>query len=163
MSAIFSTCGDFRYRLERDLGRPGAVVALLSVNPSRAGAEVNDQTIRKDIGFGERLGWGHIIKGNKFALISTDVRGLRGAADPVGPDNDAHLEQIMRDADQVIACWGRLAKLPVSRRKRWYAVARIADRIGKPLYCFGRAQDGQPLHTLMLAYATPLVPWERPA
>lgn len=163
MSAIFSPCGLWRYRLERDIGRPGPVVALLGVNPSKAGAEVNDPTIRKDMGFGERLGWGRIIKGNKFALVSTDIRGLRDVPDPVGPENDAHLEQIMRDADQVIACWGPLAKLPPNRRKRWYAVARIADRVGKPLYCFGRAQDGQPLHTLMLAYDTPLVPWERPA
>lgn len=33
---------------------------------------------------------------------------------------------------------------------------------GRPLYCFGVAKDGQPRHTLMLAYDTPLVPWRAP-
>lgn len=161
-SAIFSACGSYRYRLERDLGRDGPTAALLGVNPSSAGALINDQTITKDMGFGARLGWGRIIKGNKFAAVSTDVRGLRTMRDPAGPENDAHLEQIIRDADLVIACWGPLAKLPATLRRRWYKVARIADSVGKPLLCFGTAQDGHPRHTLMLAYTTPLIPWKRP-
>jgi hypothetical protein len=65
LSAIFSECGLFRYRLERDLERSGPVVAILGVNPSTADAEKNDQTIRKDIGFGRLLGWSRIIKANK--------------------------------------------------------------------------------------------------
>lgn len=163
MSAIFSPCETWRYRLERDLGRDGPTVALFGVNPSTAGVVVNDATIRKDIGFGQRHGWGRIIKGNKFAFRSTDIKGLRTAPDPVGPENDAHLEQIMRDADLHIACWGPKAKLPRELRMRWRKVVRIADRVGCKLLCFGTANDGQPLHTLMLAYDTPLVPWEQPA
>jgi len=162
MSAIFSDCGFYRWRLERDLGREGPTVALLGVNPSTAGAVVNDQTIRKDIGFGAVHGWGRIIKGNKFGWCAKDIKALRAAPDPIGPENDAHLEQIMRDADVVVACWGPLAKLPKELRRRWYKVARIADAVGKPLWCFGTAQDGQPLHTLTLAYSTPLIPWKRP-
>lgn len=161
-SAILSACGTYRLRLDRDLGRPGPTVALLGVNPSTADAQVNDATIRKDMGFGVRHGWGRIIKGNKFAFRATDVKRLRTAADPVGPDNDAYLEQIMREADVVIACWGPLSKLPPNLRRRWYKVARIADEVGKSLMCFGTAQDGQPRHTLMLAYDTPLTAWNRP-
>jgi len=162
MSAIFSDCGTWRYRLERDLGRQGPTVALLGVNPSTADAETNDQTIRKDIGFGDRHGWGRIIKGNLFGFCAKDITKLRSAPDPVGPDNDAHLRQIMRDADLVIACWGPKAKLPPTLRTRWYQVARIADEAGKALHCFGVAQDGHPRHTLMIAYATPLIEWKRP-
>jgi hypothetical protein len=162
VSAVFSPCRTWRYRLERDLGRPGPVVALLGVNPSIAAEEVNDQTIRKDMGFGERHGCGRIIKGNKFAFCSTDIKGLRTASDPRGPENDAHLVEIMRDADQVIACWGRLDKLPESLRRRWRTMITIAERAGKPLLCFGTAKDGQPLHTSRLAYDTPLVPWKAP-
>lgn len=163
MSAIFSDCGLFRYRLERELGRSGPVAAMFGVNPSTADAEKNDQTIRKDIGFGARHGWGRLIKGNKFAYRSTDIRGLRTAADARGPLNDHHLEQIMADADVHIAAWGPLAKLPPHLRKRWRTVAAIADRLGVELMCFGTAQDGQPLHTLVLAYDTPLIRWRPPA
>lgn len=116
MSAIISPCGLYRTRLERDLGRPGPIVAILGVNPSTADATTNDATIRKDIGFGARHGWGRLIKGNKFAYRATDVKVLRSVADPVGPDNDAHLEAIMRDADIVIAAWGPLSKLPTPLR-----------------------------------------------
>ena len=114
------------------------------------------------MGFGRTLGWSRIIKGNKFAFRATDVRELANAFDPIGPDNDCHLEQIMRDADLHIAAWGPLAKLPKRLRRRWLEVMMIADRVGCPFYCFGTAKDGQPRHTLMLPYETALVPWSRP-
>ena len=161
-SALLSDCGTYRWRLERDLGTDGVVAAILGVNPSTANAEIDDQTIRKDMGFARRLGWRKIIKGNKFAFRATDVNALKTARDPVGRENDDHLRSIMRDADVVVAAWGPLTKLPRHLRTRWQAVASIADEIGKPLMCWGTAQDGQPRHPLMLAYETPLVAWERP-
>ncbi len=163
MSAIFSECGTFRYRLERDLNQSGPIVAILGVNPSTADAETDDQTIRKDIGFGQRLGWSRIIKGNKFAFCAKDVNALRTAADPIGPENNGHLEQIMRDADIIVAAWGPLAKLPNHLRIRYRKILVIADRVGKPLMCFGTAQDGQPRHTLMLSYETKLAVWRKAA
>jgi hypothetical protein len=161
-TAVLSSCGIYRMRLERDLGSNGPTVAILGVNPSTADASIDDQTIRKDIGFGRRLGWGRLIKGNKFAFRATDVKALRTAADPIGPENDMHLEQIMRDADMVIAAWGPLSKLPDRLRTRWRRVVAIADAVGKPLHCFGTAQDGHPRHTLMLAYETALTAWSHP-
>lgn len=164
MSAIFSDCRLYRLELRRQvdplLGGPTA--ALIGVNPSIAGAEANDQTIRKDIGFARLHGWGQIIKVNKFARIATDVRQLAAVGDPVGPENDRYIEAAMREADVVIPCWGPLAKLPKRLRGRWTEIVAMADWVGKPLMCFGTANDGQPRHTLMLAYATPLVPWKRP-
>ena len=157
-----SPCERYRMRLERDLGRDGPVAAIFGVNPSTADATINDQTIRKDIGFGGVHGWGRLIKGNRFAFRATDIRELRNVADPVGPENDVHLEQIMRDADIHVAAWGPLTKLPKHLRRRWRKVVAIADRVGCPLYCFGTANDGQPLHTLTLAYSRPLSPWVRP-
>lgn len=158
-SALLSDCGTFRWRLERETGIAGLVAAILGVNPSTADAEKDDATIRKDMGFAARLGWRRIIKGNKFACRATDVRELRKARDPIGPENDAHLERIMQDADLVVAAWGPLTKLPPHLRGRWKRVVEIARLVDKPLYCFGTCQDGQPRHTLMLAYDTPLVEW----
>lgn len=164
MSAVISECGTFRLRLDRDV-RPlcgGAVAALVGVNPSTADAVENDQTIRKDLGFGEVLGWSRIIKANKFAYRAKDVRELRTAADPVGPENDEYLRQIFAEADILIPCWGPLSKLPKSLRNRWREVAAMMFETGKPVMCFGTAKDGQPRHTLMLPYATPLVTWDAP-
>ena len=162
-SAVLSRCGLFRYRLERLVSDDGPVAAIIGVNPSTADAFVNDQTIRKDMGFAARLGWSRIIKGNLFAFRATDVRALRDAKDPIGPENDAHLSQIMRDADVIVAAWGPKAKLPPALRNRYRRILTIADSIGKPLMCWGCSQDGSPRHPLMLAYSTPLELWHRGA
>jgi hypothetical protein len=150
----------YRYRLERDMGQGGKTAAVIMVNPSTADAEKDDHTIRKLLGFAQRLGIGRLIVGNKFALRATDVTELKAARDPIGPFNDAHLEQIMRDADLHIVAWGPLAKLAPTMRGRWKRIVDIArHHVGCPLYCFGTAQDGQPLHPLTPGYDRPLVLW----
>lgn len=166
MSAVFSVGGEekalFRWRLDRPVQETGIVAALCGVNPSTAGAEKNDQTIRKDLGFGLRLGWRRIIKVNKFAFRATDVRDLANAFDPIGDENDIYLSQAFAEADIIVPCWGPLSKLPKRLRRRYIEVCRLAERAGKPILCFGTANDGQPRHTLTLGYDTPLVPWSRP-
>ena len=166
MSAHFSDGGEefgmYRWRLDREIASEGLVVALCGVNPSTAGAEVNDQTIRKDIGFGERLGWRRIIKINKCAYRATDVRDLAKAFDAIGPENDRWLCEAFEEADILVPCWGPLAKLPKYLRRRWLEVYRLMERSGKPILSFGVCNDGQPRHTLMLGYDTPLTPWVKP-
>lgn len=165
MSAILS--GEpvpvYRYRLERELQAEGRTIAVVMVNPSTADAVEDDHTIRKVAGFAQRFAGRRIIVGNKFAYRATDVRALRDAADPVGPENDRHIEQILRDADLHIVAWGPMAKLPKPLRERWRAVAAIADRVGCRLHCLGTAADGHPRHPLMLAYASLLTPWRGPS
>ncbi|NTI92246.1 DUF1643 domain-containing protein [Agrobacterium rhizogenes] len=161
-TAIFSDCGLFRYLLEHDFGGGGPVISLTMVNPSLAGREKNDPTMAKVDGFCARLGASKVIVSNKNALISEDVRDLRKAVDPIGPENDFYIEQAIRDADIHIVAWGPLAKLPKSLRNRWRGVVEVLDRAGARPMCWGTAQDGHPRHPLMVAYATPLVPWIAP-
>jgi hypothetical protein len=158
VSAILSTCGTYRYRLERDVLKEGIVAALFGVNPSTADATANDATIRKDIGFAYLNGWRRIIKGNVFAYRATDVRMLASAANPVGPDNDAHLTQIMADADVLIPCWGSINKVPPRLRPEFKRLLTRLVACGKPVLTFGMTKDGDPKHPLMLAYRTPITP-----
>lgn len=160
MGAVISPCLAYRYRLDREV-QPfgGPVVALIGVNPSTADAILDDATIRKDLGFGKRLGWSRIIKANKFAFRATDVRKLREATDPIGPENDRYLREIFAEADLLVPCWGPLAKLPKPLRYQWAKVRDLMRESGKTVMCFGTAQDGQPRHTLMLSYDTPLQGW----
>jgi hypothetical protein len=162
-SAVISECTFYRWRLDRDLGTGGPSAAICGVNPSTADAEKDDHTIRKDMGFARRLGWGRIIKANKFGLRATDVNELKVARDPIGPENDLYLREIFQEADVVVFAWGPLSKLPKQLRSRWKAVAAIARDAGKTPMCWGTAKDGHPLHTLTLAYDTPFVPWKAPA
>lgn len=161
MSAIISPCGKYRYRLEREIQPVGPVVALFGINPSTADATVNDQTIRKDIGFAKIHGWSRIIKGNVFAFRATDVNALATCGDPWGEDNFFHVDQIISQADILIPCWGSRAKVP---KKPWGSIDRFADRLtglSKPVLHFGVTSSGDPKHTLMLGYDTKLEPWRQ--
>jgi hypothetical protein len=160
VSAIISPCGKFRLRLEREIDVTGPVVAIAGVNPSTADAIENDQTIRKDIGFGRVNGWSRIIKINKFAFRATDVRALERAADPIGPGNDEAIVAAIKDADIVLFAWGPLAKLPKRLRTRWRFLWEAANDAGKQPVCLGTARDGHPRHTLMLPYSTQIQPWK---
>jgi hypothetical protein len=161
-SAVISDCGLYRYRLDRDyapVGRSfGPRMAWIMVNPSTADAETDDATIRKVAGFARRHSCFRVTVGNLFAYRATDVRELKTAVDPVGPENDDYLRQIMDEAQCVVVAWGPVAKQPKPLRHRYGRVVELAQ--GKPLWCFGTAQDGHPRHPLMLAYDTPLVPWK---
>lgn len=163
--ATISEDGEYRYTLERRCvttdGNP-RVLMLIGVNPSDANAERDDPTVRRGYGFCRTLGYGHLMMGNKFARRSPDVKVLRRSGDPIGPENDVYLENLMRHSDCVVAAWGPLAKLPEALRQRWKAVVKIADACGQPLYCLGTAADGHPRHPLMLRADTKLELWPVP-
>lgn len=164
MSAIISPCGQYRYRLDRRIDMHSRrVIAWIMVNPSTADAVVDDQTIKKVIGFSAANGFGHAIVGNLFAYRSTDVAALATATDPVGPDNDAHLRYILADADTLVFAWGAGNKLPASLRNRWRAMANMAKEVKFSPYCLGTCNDGHPRHPQMLGYSTPLELWFPPA
>ena len=159
MSAVISDCGSYRYRLERHaIGSGAGAVAWIMVNPSTADASADDATIRKVVGFSQRLGFGWLIVGNVFAYRSTDVKALARVDDPIGPDNERHLREIMREAGTVIVAWGPVSKLPTIHRRRYQRVVRIAQELGVTLHCIGTAKDGHPRHPLMVSYAQPLEP-----
>lgn len=162
--AVFSDCGRYRYRLERELGCAGKLLAVVMVNPSTADAENDDQTIRKVQEFARRAGFGRLIVGNLFALRSTDIRGLAAVDDPRGGEaNNHHLAAMISEADSVLFAWGASNKIPMRWRRRWTTVADIAERVGKPALCLGVANDGHPLHPLTLSYDRTMRPWARPA
>lgn len=162
--ATLSDCLTFRYRLERRTSASGTrVLGVVMVNPSTADAREDDPTIRKVRGFATRLGYSRFVVANLFAFRATNVRDLGNALDPIGPDNDAHIEAVLRECDEVLAAWGPLAKLPRELRRRWLAVGAMAQDVGKPLLCLGTALDGQPRHPLMLSYETPVEEWRAPA
>jgi hypothetical protein len=160
MSAIFSECGSYRYRLERAGLPTGIVYGYIGVNGSTAGAVKNDHTVTKWHGFTLLNKGSRMIVGNLFAYCATDVRELAMAIDPIGPENDIHLAQIIADADVLVPSWGPRAKVPKRLRYRYDEVEAMLVASGKPMKCFGLSQSGDPLHPLMLGYNTALVEWK---
>lgn len=159
MSAIISTCGQYRYRLERQvdsLASAGLVFAFFGVNPSTADATEDDPTIRKLRGFTAANGGSRFIVGNVFAYRSTDVTALARAADPVGPENRRHLLAIAQDAQVLVPCWGARDKVPEKLRQHLDATLKLLLDAGRPVRIFGCTRSGDPKHPLMLSYQTKL-------
>ncbi|KVO11738.1 DUF1643 domain-containing protein [Burkholderia ubonensis] len=162
MSAVISTCGMYRYRLEREVALDGPAYAFIGINPSTADACVDDATVRKWIGFVTRWGGRRFIVGNVFAYRATDVRALASAVDPVGPKNDGYLAEIFRDADIIVPCWGARSKLTPELLPRLDMICRLLSGATKSVMTFGFTASGDPKHPLMLGYDTALQPWRQP-
>lgn len=159
MSAVISPCGIYRYRLDRDVDLHGLhVIAYFGINPATADEVNNDQTVAKWIGFTQRNGGSRFIVGNIFAFRSADVTQLQSVSDPIGPENQSHLEAIIAEADILVPCWGSRTKAPRSLHGRFDEVLDLLRASGKPVMCFGKTQTGDPRHPGRIAYSTPLVP-----
>lgn len=161
--ALISPCGLYRYYLVRRWDDDHGELRWCMLNPSVADADADDPTVRKCVGFAKRWGFGSIRIVNLFAFRATDPRGLIDAADPVGPDNVQHLEEILRTP--VVVAWG--GSLPNSMIAR-EAVANVAALAATPRpqhsspfgwWCLGTTKGGQPRHPLMLAYSTERQVW----
>jgi hypothetical protein len=159
MSAIISPCGQYRYRLERDVQMDGLTFAYFGVNPSTADATIDDATVRKWIGFTKVNGGRRFIVGNVFAYRSTDVNALGHADNPIGLQNNAHLMLIAEAADILVPCWGDRSKVAPALRRRFDDVLAMLCEFDKPVMTFGLTKGGDPKHPLMLGYRTPLVEW----
>ncbi len=171
MSAIISTCGQYRYRLDRIVDheqetQPGpaairSTIAFFGVNPSTADAEAEDATTRRWIHFARVNGASRYIAGNVFAYRSTDIKKLRVVRDPVGPDNRNQLAIIMAEADILVPCWGAREKVVKSMHYYFDRTLDLMFASGKPVKVFGFTKNGDPLHPLMLSNDNPLQEWKR--
>lgn len=146
-TAVISDCGKFRYRLGRSWDASKPKLAFIMLNPSTADANVDDATIRRCIGFGDRLGFGAIEVGNLFAYRATKPKDLREAGYPEGPDNNEHLRAIAMECQTIVCAWGmNAANLP--QPHKLIGMLRYYDR--KPMAL--RVSNGVPHHPLMLPY-----------
>lgn len=161
MSATISGDGMYRYWLSRGAPKSDRTVVFVGVNPSTADATEDDQTIRKMCGFARRWHFDRVGVVNLFALRGAHVCVLDTEDDPVGPENDMHIRAALAEAAMVVPCWGRLSKLPLRLQFRAGEVQNIIlCSLNRPARrCLGFTKGGDPMHPLMVAYSTSLVPW----
>lgn len=160
MSAIISTCGKYRYRLDRQLTMgDGPVYAFFGINPSTADASLDDATVRKWTGFCKRWGASRYIVGNVFAYRATDVKALATVEDAFGDDIGEHITDIIEESDILVPCWGNMSKVPPKLQWAFDVLMDALLSSGKPVRHFGLTKAGDPKHPLMLGYDTPLLDW----
>lgn len=129
-SAIISECGNYRYELKRIWDSSKPWVLFICLNPSTADHEAEDKTSRVCINYAKKWGYGGLVIANFFAYRATDRSVIYKVLDPVGPDNDKHLQRLSREAVVTVCAWtddgafmGRdLAVLPILKSPKCLTV-----------------------------------------
>lgn len=160
--AVFSRARRHRFVLTRTIGAGARVLAGIGLNPSTANAFIDDNTIRRGIGFGRAWGCGLYVMLNAYGWRDTDPDAMWAAhtrgEDIVGEHNDALIRLVLGqlvDGDTALAAWGKHA-----RPDRVGDIATIADSCSVGFVCLGTNKDGSPKHPLYLPKNTLREAWE---
>lgn len=165
-SALLSDDGRHRFRLTRSKAgglfrEEGRGVLFVMLNPSTADAEQDDPTIRRCMGFTERVGQAKLTVVNLFSWRATDPREVTGPdwRDRTGdPQNAAILYSEAAGATTVIVAWG--AKAPEERVREVVTRCLRVGGTGPRLYCLGTTKSGAPRHPLYVRADQALEEWD---
>lgn len=151
--AVISADGAYRYQLRRRWQSGASVVAFVMLNPSTADARLDDPTIRRCTGFASA--WGHdaLVVVNLFAYRATQPELLAETVDPIGPENDYHLEKVCLAADRVVCAWGAH---PMAMERQEVVRKLLPNQVE----CLGTTLAGFPRHPLYLAATTEPTPFQ---
>lgn len=138
----------YRYYLFRAWDKSKPLLAFIGMNPSKADERFDDPTVRRCINFARREGAGRFVMLNVYGYRSTDPLAIGKVADPNGPDNDFWLKSYVKEADVVVAAWGR------NVTQRGEEVLKMVKGLNT-IYCLGTNSDGSPKHPLYLKLDTP--------
>ena len=125
------------------------------MNPSTATGVLDDPTIRREIGFTQRLGLRRYVKTNVMDYRATDPSGL--TAPGVVPCSDENLPTILKAVEAasiIILAYGNLPKLlsPYALQ-----VVMVLRGKGKELWTLGKNRSGSPKHPLYVRGDAPLI------
>jgi len=141
--AVFAYEKKYRFVLIRIWDETKPKVTCIGLNQSTANEDTNDQTINNLIVILTKLGYGGFYMTNLFGFISSNPDVLKSIPDPV-KNNDEFIKFYAEQSQDVIFCWGRF-------KAAEYRAKKIIPMFPKAL-CFGKNQNGTPMHPLALMY-----------
>jgi hypothetical protein len=143
--ATFSACRQYRYTLTRIWDESKPLVVFCGLNPSTADETEDDATVRRELGFARRWGFGRYVKVNAYSWMSTDPKGLWEVVDPVGEGTGHAIETWARRADRFVAAWGN----HITGARQKYVLDLLAWGGVKP-WVLKLTKSGRPHHPLRL-------------
>jgi len=143
-SAIISSCGLYRYVLQRRWGA-GTQCLFVGLNPSTADGSTDDATTRKCISLASSWGFSGMTIANLFAVRCRHPQILSTHRDPIGPENDRFLLPAIEQSHTLVAMWGNhgLKSYGLSARRDQCILSLSND-----WQCVGITQQGAPRHPL---------------
>jgi hypothetical protein len=160
--AVISDCGHYRYRLYRRVTASDRIALFVMLNPSTADAEQDDPTIRRCKGFARAMDCGRLVVVNLFAFRTKSPKLLMQAMQPIGPDNDRHINQCAQDAvmsgGRIVCAWGANGDY----LGRDGVVLRRLLQAGCDPMSLGETAKGMPRHPLYLPHRCAPLPYRKP-
>jgi hypothetical protein len=151
MSAVISSCGNYRYELRRTWDESTSPVLFICLNPSTADHRRDDNTSRVCINYAKRWGYGGVIIANLFGYRATDPARLKAVNDPVGPDNDKHLRRLIKEVAVTVCAW--------SNDGAYMSRSNTVLNLLQDPYCLTILKSGQPGHPLYKKKSLTPVPY----
>lgn len=161
VGAAHFTCARHEHRLwlerrwEPSLADPApreGFLLAIGMNPSNAGADSDDLTVRKDQVWARMWGFTRMVKVNVGTYCWTQSTDLHRATVPLcHPDNLATILSFAGDAAKILVATGKPPAPLQAPARRLFAALR---QHGLAMRCFGVTSEGWPRHTSRLAYAT---------
>jgi hypothetical protein len=149
---------EHRLWLERHLSdsAPGAPYVLCcGMNPSTAGVDSDDLTVRKDWGYATRWGFGRLYKVNAGSYASTDPAGMCAPGVTVNhPDNHQKIRVLAAYAALIVMACGDPPEVLMPHAR---TLVRLLKADGRKMMCLGLTKSGWPKHSSRIAYDLPLV------
>lgn len=153
-SDIFiSDCGNYKYWLTKEWDKDLPRVMYIILNPTTADSEIDNQTLKKCIGFAKGWGYGSVEVFNLFSYITKDLNILKniieenGEEAAIGPENDEWIKIAVEKADLIVLAWGNKGE---EFRDRTEKILNILK--GKKVKCLGKTAKKQPRNPRTLAY-----------
>jgi len=156
----FSDCRKYRYTLlhqwDELFERRRAI--FICLNPSTADENKLDPTLTRIKSFSERLGANEFLMLNIFAYRATDPKDMMAVADPIGPENDAHIQTAITEAYElnqggldIIGGWGNHG-LHRNRQVAFLELMLPYRKLPKlNIACLGKNANQTPKHPLYIA------------
>lgn len=158
--AQFSECRVYRYALWRTWNPDAPYTLFIGLNPSTADETEDDPTIRRCIGFAKTWNTGGIVMVNLFAFRATRPADMKAASDPVGPENNRHLQMYGDSAGLVVAAWGNHGEYRDRHREVFSIPLSENETLGDVMQCLGTTKRQQPKHPLYIKGDTALQPFQ---
>lgn len=162
-AAHLSPCGRYRHVLTRVWDDHLPLVAFCGLNPSTADATHDDPTMRREIAFARRWGYGGLVKVNAYDWRATQPKSLASAArrgEPVvSSHNELWLELAVDWTERLVCCWGTHVDRIHGYQERQAQLLRTLQRVGCAPHILRLTSRGYPEHTLYLPGELEPQPW----
>lgn len=158
--AWFSPDNVYRHFLSRFSEEDDRFMLWIGMNPSTAAGDVDDPTIRRELGFTIREGYKVYIKCNVMDYRATSPKSLLAKeVTPSTPENITIIDKVSKRADKIVLCFGKLPKKLHEHGQRVVDLLGTNEEIRKKTFCLGKNLDGSPKHPLYLKADTKFIPY----